>query len=144
MYSERCYSPWLGIIIGIFAAFMYYLIPAKLLICSPLPITILLPDGVQSFILLQTARYSIPIGIVLGYLLAVNTPFELPLTFLALRIGSCCWLVCGILAWVINSSYIAKSPNGHILLAVLITIFSPLIITPGIIIVAHWFSKIDR
>jgi len=112
-----------GLIIGAILGCIFYLIPAKFLICGPLPTEIIwLPPGYQSFIWEQTFYWGIIPGLIIGFLGGFNTDATLPRGHFSKGIGVVCYLVCTILAWGTQWEFLSDTSGERIALIVLFTI----------------------
>lgn len=99
-----------GMIIGGILGTLYFMWSAKLLICGPIPVTVIwLPDDVQGFIWQQAFRWGTVPGIVIGLLGGLNTDATMPRGRMSMGIGALCWLVCTILAWVTQWHFLADT-----------------------------------
>jgi len=131
MEFNRGLSALAGILIGACLGAVFYIMPAKFLICGPIPSSgIFLPPGVQGFVLSETFRYGVISGMIIGFLSGLSSTAPLPRGHLSRSIGGVCWLVETILAWATQYHWLAETSGGRILIIVLISFFSMFLVLP--------------
>jgi len=112
-----------GLIIGGVLGGIFYIVPAKLMISGPIPAEhILLPEGVQSFILLQTFYWGVIPGLIIGLFGGLNTNATLPRGHFSKCIGVWCYLVCTVTAWATQWEYLEYTSGGRIAIIVAATL----------------------
>lgn len=120
-----------GSIIGALLGAIFYIVPAKFLICGPIPAThIMLPDGVQSFILAQTLQWGAVPGLIIGLLGGLNNNASMPRGLLSCSIGVWCFLFGTIAAWATQWGFLADTSGGRIAITVVVTIMMFLLCIP--------------
>ncbi|MFA5051800.1 MAG: hypothetical protein WC544_01910 [Patescibacteria group bacterium] len=112
-----------GLIIGGVLGAIFYIVPAKLLICGPIPTdNIMLPPGVQDFVLKETFHWGVIPGLIIGLMGGLNTNATLPRGHFSKGIGVWCYLVCTIAAWWTQWEFLAYTSGGRIALTAGITL----------------------
>lgn len=131
MEESKTLSAAVGTFIGIILGNIFYLIPAKFLICGPLVSDqIILPDGVQSFIFLESLKYGSAAGGIIGFLGGLSTPKDLPRGEMSRRIGATSGLVCVLLAWITQHEYLGATSGWRIFITVLFSFFTLMLAIP--------------
>ena len=112
-----------GSIIGALLGAIFYIVPAKFLVCGPIPAThIMLPDSVQGFILGETFRWGVIPGFVIGLLGGFNTDTTMPRGHLSCSIGVWCYMFGTIAAWATQWEFLADTSGGRIAITVVVTV----------------------
>jgi len=112
-----------GLLAGGFLGTIFYMVPAKFLICGPLPADIIwLPPGYQSYIWDQTFYWGIIPGLIIGFFGGLNTDASLPRGHFTKGIGVWCFMVCTITAWATQWEFLADTSGGKIALTVFINV----------------------
>lgn len=116
-------SLFAGLIIGALSGMIFYIIPAKMLICGNLPLdTLLIPDEVYRFTIKETLTWGLIPGLIIGFLGGLNTDVTLPRGHLSKAITTLSALVCAIIAWITQWSFLAEASVGYIAVSVVVTI----------------------
>lgn len=112
-----------GLIIGGLLGAIFYIVPAKFLICGPIPTTNLwLPPGVQGYVLNQTFHWGAIPGLIIGFMGGLNTNATMPRGHFSKGIGVWCYLVCSALAWITQWKYLEYTSNRRIALTIFMTV----------------------
>ncbi len=117
------FSLFAGLIIGAISGMFFYIIPAKMLICQALPLdTLLIPDEVYRFTIKETLHWGLIPGLIIGFLGGLNTNATLPRGDLSKSITTLSALVCAIIAWITQWSFVTEASVGYLVITVIITI----------------------
>jgi hypothetical protein len=129
-----------GIIIGAVLGMFFFIVPAKFLISGPIKGNeLMLPPGVQEYILGQTWRWGGISGAIIGFLCGFNNDATLPRGDFSKMIGVLCFIVSTVSAWWTQWDCLANTSFGRIIIIVLVTFAMFIIAVP----VSGYFSFIE-
>ena len=112
-----------GAILGVLLGSLYYLLPAKFLLCGPITSPeLMLPDGVQAFIWQQTLRYGTIPGLAIGLFVGLNNDATFPRGHFSMSVGGLCWIVCTITAYATQGHFLSETSIGRIFITVGVTL----------------------
>lgn len=110
-----------GIIIGGILGGIFYVMPAKLLICGPLPYTTWLPPEVWKYMMLEIFHWGVIPGAIIGFIGGCNRDVAMPHGHLSKSIGASSYVICTILAYVTQGSNLAYMSASRIAITIIIT-----------------------